>query len=629
MSENSSTRSVLDQSREQITVALAVKNRTDVEGEKNKTAEERNRRLQPGNLKEIAETGPRNKEEILAFIEGMDPTEFLQQELEKKRGKGWWEKLGAACRGEYATEITAEGKMKQQGWGELIHRGAKILKDKRLLFGAGACIAIGVVTGGVGVAAAGALFGAVAGRAAGETAAAFSKEEFKARESLFVAQQTKWWSLKTMAVEYRDAEANGDQEVMKEKLKEIVDLYFSTTNEEVQAQKEIGEKQQKWDKISNNLQTIGGIGGVAAGVGVGHLLGSFSGVDIDLWNKVDGQSVFHDVQRGVDGNWHFLQRAGEKIGEYTVQRGDTIYHALGEPAWKVYTAAAAKALPVLGAMWAGTYFENQRRAGAEKEEQTQRETEQQSQQAGKENLIQRDQEIKEAYKKPPTPEELQAQKEKVWLERINKEFFGIPLEEGQDNWYYGKESGKVEWRAKIQNVDYQNGLVRIQIYKEIELNKGDGKVEKKMGWIPEKKPLKIEDFYNNYYWINFEEKSKSAEEGPVVEKSTPTEKPPETGQPITPEKVTTPGKKEETKFNEGDEVRVMRGRKLETGWKVGAIVGDEIIVYKPDPKTGNETDRIPIKKEKLEEWQKLAQKKRDRSNPSSRSNHPSPGGKSS
>jgi len=187
--------------------------------------------------------------------------------------------------------------------------------NKRTAVSAGLYLTMGLLTGGFGWAAGGVLMGGMAGRGAAEMSQLFSGKIRDARENVLYAEKARWERMQALSLEMRAQ--NEDAVAQGALAKELIDLTYRQGNDVLvrnlgESEKELSSREEKFNKLRNRLQTAGEFVGAAAGV-TSILNGGVEHLDMDFFNKLDDQSIFHGVQQS-DSGWQFLYSSGAEAG---------------------------------------------------------------------------------------------------------------------------------------------------------------------------------------------------------------------------------------------------------------------------------------------------------------------------
>jgi len=338
-------------------------------------AEEIRPAVQRKKIRKILEQGPENIDEILEVVNELDYKDFRYLELAKKYGEGTLGKLKAFLAGESDFGIDQNDEIRRNGWNACAEAGRKVLYtvfNRRTIAATGAAAVLGILTGGVGAAAGGVIFGSMVSRGVAEAFSAITGKERGARRDVLIRERGRWYELKELAGKLQEEK---DVQERTNLMIQITDLYFKQGENRVLqllrvANEKFESEKQGLNKFRNRLQTIGEIVGLGVGIAHSYLAGRFASIDIDLWHKVKGQSLMHEVVK-INDTWHFVYNsAQEAVSAH--QSGAAMSgfaHVLGEPAWKIGVATfAERGLPVLlSAFGAAVYGGRYERQTTEKE----------------------------------------------------------------------------------------------------------------------------------------------------------------------------------------------------------------------------------------------------------------------
>lgn len=310
--------------------------------------------------KEVLAGEPESAEELITALQQATFEDLKRAEREKKYGIGVIGSAKAWLAGESDIIIKDNDIEEVNRVASLGRKALATFLNKKNIAAAGATIGIGILTGGVGFAATGVIAGSSIGRLTAE-ALTYGKE-MGARKEVLLAEKEQWYELKRLAIEYSKSESTEDKTNI---ANQIVDIYHeqgeSTIVKQLRGRKtDLGKIRESQDKLRHRLQIAGGIIGGGAGVANEVLSGKIGGViDIDLWNKVDGQNLAHEVIK-VDGEWHFLYTETEKLAG---MGGGAESHVLGDPIWLgsnqadvALATTVQRSVPVLAAAWVGSIF---------------------------------------------------------------------------------------------------------------------------------------------------------------------------------------------------------------------------------------------------------------------------------
>jgi hypothetical protein len=516
--------------------------------------------------KEAFEGKFKNIDELVDRINEASFKDLKQYELQEKYGKGPIAKIKAFLSGEYDFGIDEKDQIRRNGWNKAAEAGRKVLStifNRRVVAATAMAAALGVITGGVGAAAGGVVFGSIAGRGFAEAYAAIRGKENGAREGVLKAERARWGQLKEWAERVKNPDVDPQEKF--DLMHRITDLYYkqgeSYTLRNLQSAEEkfVNEKKY-WDKLRGRAQTIGEFLGLGAGVAHGFLTGRFASIDIDLWNKIKGQSIMHEVVR-TDGVWRFAYTASERAAG---MGGGALTHVLGEPAWKIAAATIAeRGLPVLIASWLASI-----RGKKRPEEAGTGATE-----------AERIKGTAEKYRppQPPTPEEIeQTNKEKAQV-YIDKLGAGKLPEAGQI-WRMKQTNAAGEvfllGTATVERVDWQKNIVYYTTPKKY----ADGRSFK----VSENRPM--QNFLDDF---RFAEAPRPSRAKAVKPKETPEEPKSEKPAPVEKEK--------EPDINQlKDRIETIKGHQAFAGLdqQTKAQIGDyEKLIRMYERKEGNIADK--------------------------------------
>ncbi len=389
--------------------------------ERNKIIAERDRLGRLQNIEKILETGPQDPEELVDLVNKASFREVRKHEISQKYGKGLIGKTRAFLAGEFDVGVgKADDKVRRSGWNKCAEAGRRAsmsIFNRRVAGAAGTAAVLGVLTGGVGAAAGGVIFGSMAGRGTAEAIAAVRGKETGARMEILEAEKEHWHRLKELAGELSETE-NPDQKL--ELMTEITNLYHkqgeSVLLKQMQtAEEKLGGEREALNKSRARWQLAGEIAGMGAGVGYSFLTGRFAAIDIDLWNKVDGQNIAHKVLK-VDGVWHFAYNAAEKAAGIG---GGATTNVLGEPAWKIAAATMERSVPVLMSAFAGAGVGRKVEEVRTKRQETREAEQQQSKyERGMETITQEKKSLEELKESARQKGKLFPQAGQIWEGRV-------------------------------------------------------------------------------------------------------------------------------------------------------------------------------------------------------------------
>lgn len=312
----------------------------------------------------------RTADQLLQFIEQHGVEGVQERRLEKKYGGGLMGRWHRFMSGEMDVEVDEEGQTRHNYVTELARRGLRTIFNRKTLIGGLALAGIGALSGGIGAIGLPALYsfmGAMGGRAVAEGIGMASGAERKARARLKRAEYNEAWEMEELAAKYHDEPDPGKQADI---LLKLVGTFHSAADVALAPERGAAERQlADVLKKQENLRAILELSGMATGIGYGFVEAGWQAasgaanagegygvVDADL----DG--AFHEVAT-QNGQWHSLYNSIGEAGE-AAKNGATVVATLGEHGGhlvqgdalfgaKVYAWAGARALGVVGAMYAG------------------------------------------------------------------------------------------------------------------------------------------------------------------------------------------------------------------------------------------------------------------------------------
>lgn len=264
----------------------------------------------------------RNAEEIVQFVEREDNRKYRERNLEKRYGQGALAEFRKYLAGEYDFEVSTDGEIRKNAWNEMSRKALISVFNRRNVVGA---IGLGVValfTGGVGLAACGALLGAAGGRAVAEAWEMFKGEERKLREQIAVLEFEHAQAMKDFAKKRRELIREGNEDEANKILHQIVDLFYIESEEIASTRSKLADTKSQWDKRRGTLTMIGGFTGAAIGIyaGMANLGQTAAETKSALTNArvdLDGNGIYHNVEK-VNGAWHFLYNDAQEIAKAKV-----------------------------------------------------------------------------------------------------------------------------------------------------------------------------------------------------------------------------------------------------------------------------------------------------------------------
>jgi len=300
---------------------------------------------------------PNSPEELREFVESMDAVQWRERKIQEKYGAGRLGKFKAFLAGERDFTMDTEGQMRRTSWNKLCEVGRRTLTtvfNRRVATAAGITAAAAVLSGGMLLPAAAAVFGSVAGRGAVEAWRAINGKEGRLRERIARVQYRQW---EKMHQEALDSQKEGISEVEKnQKITEIINSFYQPTEGVAELESELASDEKKWARRKNWGMFLGGIAGGIFGAGLAHLGKEMMRMDID------GNGVSHLVEK-VNGSWHYVfNNSGEaalshQLGAKVVTDAfGRSAHALGESSAAVAWGAIKNVMPlgaVFGGLWLG------------------------------------------------------------------------------------------------------------------------------------------------------------------------------------------------------------------------------------------------------------------------------------
>lgn len=302
-------------------------------------------------LKEVE----KSPQEIIDYIQANSFQKANDLELLKKH-PGFGSRFKAWLAGDNDFKISKDGKIEEKKLAIYGRKFVSSVLNKRVATASAVAIGMSVLTGGIGATAGGTIIGSAVGRAAGEMLTA--EKELAAKREVLNSKAKVWKRLESLSKEYKSAPENEKATL----LKQIVDLYHEEGQDEtldLLAKSQVNQEiqQKRLDKVKKRFQMIGELAGLAGGLGFQHLSGHFDAIDLDFFNKVDKQNIFHSVISHAGGNYAqftgqettALKALGNIANQEVLLRGvsqsSILMHALVE-----------RGLPVLLGAYAGELF---------------------------------------------------------------------------------------------------------------------------------------------------------------------------------------------------------------------------------------------------------------------------------
>ncbi|OGD61644.1 hypothetical protein A3A71_00200 [Candidatus Berkelbacteria bacterium RIFCSPLOWO2_01_FULL_50_28] len=296
----------------------------------------------------VRENREASPEELVAILREFDFAEVKRIESERKHGRGFLAPIrrlldaDAVYEVRQREEVNAETgllvrreEIRYNAWRDIIASGTKSLFNRRTAIGVAATAAVGFITGGVSLAAGAVMTGGSIGRMSAELIDIFKGEDAVkggtrgARREILIAESEKWLEMQQLANDYQHLCAE-DPVRAHDILDKITHLYYKQGEAAIvqrinTAEKSLEQREAKLARLRGALQTVGEIAGVGAYAAIENLAGSFDPVDLDLFGKVEGQSVFHGVEQ-FGNSYNFLWTNADKAMGFG---GHTLNHFLG------------------------------------------------------------------------------------------------------------------------------------------------------------------------------------------------------------------------------------------------------------------------------------------------------------
>lgn len=425
------------------------------------------RKAREAEFEEIYANPPKSPEELVDRVHQASFSQERRYQIEQKYGAGYFGKLKAFFAGEYDFSIGESDEIQRTKWNQVSESGRRVLMtlfNRRTIGATGGALILGALTGGVGAIPAGVILGSAAGRGLAEAYGAVY--EGRHRFQVLQAEKARWSELKNLANQSSETPAD-DADKKFELLSKITNIYYKQGEDEVtkdlvKTEEKFATAQEKLNKVRARAQLAGEILGAGAGVAAGFLHGRFAAIDIDLWNKVPGQQIAHEIIRTENG-WQFaygqakgLLTAGLEPGKALSQQA---LHALSEPLWKIGLAAfAERGASVIATAWLASLGaqigEKKIKAGLRARYQ--------------EEQVEEREKVERKLAKPEvwTPEKLAKKAEKL----------GVPMPEGPDelkDW----TQNKGEKLARYFSADEKGNIQKDDLFKWCELDE-NSKIKK-------------------------------------------------------------------------------------------------------------------------------------------------------
>lgn len=304
---------------------------------------------------------PNTPDELVALMSEIDAVKWRERKIQERYGEGRMGKVRAFLAGERDFSLDEDGNIKRNAWNELSRKALNTVFNKKTALAAGTLGVVGVLTGGVGLPAAGALFGSMAGKGVIEAWHSLNGKERGLREEMARSQYRQWATLHEMALKSQEGGAG-----------ELIDAFYRSSEEITVREKEIIKEEKIWNRRRNIGMLLGGVAGAGIGVGLSHLSEQVMRMDIN------GDGINHAVEK-VNGSWHYIYNTAQEAVS-AAEHGATLVpdaagyatHALGESTMQVVLGAAKNLAPhlaqvgaVFGGLWLGRVSEKRAEAQAE------------------------------------------------------------------------------------------------------------------------------------------------------------------------------------------------------------------------------------------------------------------------
>lgn len=254
-----------------------------------------------------------NAEDYIDLINTLSPEEFRLMQIEKEYGSGRFNKFRAYLKGEYDFSIEENGNVKRNIWTEFSRKALNTVFNRRTALQAGALGVVGILTGGVNIAASAYTFvGSSLGRGGVEFWSSVWGKEGQSRKELAEEYAKGWMELKKKGKEINKSGIT--EEEKNNKIYSLVESYcnFDTTvinkKEELQeVKKETDIYREKWSKY-----------GALAGLGANFIAGGFAHLkELITAHKMDFDTLkaTHDVVMTKDGHLASLYNSAEELAK--------------------------------------------------------------------------------------------------------------------------------------------------------------------------------------------------------------------------------------------------------------------------------------------------------------------------
>jgi len=318
---------------------------------------------------------PRTPEDLVHFMSVVTAEQFRELKLNERHGAGRIAALRKFLAGERDFDLTEDGQIRSRGWRELARKALITVFNRKTALAAGTLGVIGILTGGVGLPAAGALFGAIAGRGAAEAWESIRGEERGLRAEIAQAHYDQWAQLRQLAIRAQD-ESLSDEE-RGEALRNLIEGFHQTSQGVREREEEIKEVQARWNKRRGMFSSIGAVAGFGLGFWAGFQGLSQMATRLDL----DGNGIYHSVEK-INGIWHFAYNssgeamAAQQAGARVFEQAGQFYHAVGPDAARIPAEIVKNLLPeagrvagVFAALGLGGFWTRRAEAGRAEDEE--------------------------------------------------------------------------------------------------------------------------------------------------------------------------------------------------------------------------------------------------------------------
>lgn len=426
-----------------------------------------------------------NPEKLVDLMAETDSFAWRERKIQERYGEGRIGKFKAFVAGERDFSRDEDGRIRWHGWNELSRKALKTVFNRKTAVAAGTLAVVGVLTGGVGVPAAGALFGSMVGQGVVEAWHSYNSKEQNLRAKRAFSEYGQWESLHGLAQEVEEAQ---NEEEKGQRIGQLVEA-FRLSSEDINTQgKEIIQEEKIWNKRRQIGSLLGGLAGAGIGAGLSNLGEKIMTMDID------GNGIKHLVER-VNDSWHYVYNNQSKVSEYLIRAAEMkqhlsvvpdsshqLTHVLGKSTWEVVLGAAKNVAPIVAqvgavfaSLWVGRVSEQKAETQAEEvlvDEENGLEDRPVEVGLGSESEVRQGQiDVEEAFPPAPSQEvnswwhspeearETEVEREDTAVQEAPKE--STQQENRQSlpspgqNWVYGTSRGFI--LMKIRYVDSDNG----------------------------------------------------------------------------------------------------------------------------------------------------------------------------